>query len=97
MAPFTCFQPFDKDLEKKMSKYETCLTDIRHWPMKTSFHALLTFIYFVTFLFFGLCFLLILVSLDTRITVLFILDLHMKYTVEMVSLGTYIVWFVVVR
>ncbi len=38
---------------------------------------------------------LLLVSLDID-PVLFVLDLHMKYTVEVVPLCTYIVWFVIV-
>ncbi len=60
-----------------------------------TFHALLTFIYFCYFyLFFGLCLLLLLVSLDVD-PVLFVLDLHMKYTVEMVPLCMYFVWFVI--
>ncbi len=46
------------------------------------------------FLFFGLCLLLLLVSLDID-PILFVLDLHMKYTVEVVPLCTYIVWFVI--
>ncbi len=59
-----------------------------------SMHCLLSFT-FVTFLFFGLCLLLLIVSLDID-PVLFVLDLHMKYTVEVVPLHTYIVWFVIV-
>ncbi len=47
------------------------------------------------FWFFGLCLILLLVSLDID-SVLFVLDLHMKYTVEVVPLPTYIVWFVIV-
>ncbi len=47
-------------------------------------------------LFFGHCILLLLlVSLDID-PVLFIVDLLIKYTVEVVSLHMYIVWFVIV-
>ncbi len=64
--------------------------------LKTSFHALLTFIYFCyLFLFFGLCLLLLLVFLDID-PVLFVMDLHIKYIVEVVPLHTYIVWFVII-
>ncbi len=42
-----------------------------------------------------LCLLLFLVSLDIDY-VLFILDLYMKYTVEVVPLCTYILWSVIV-
>ncbi len=52
-------------------------------------------LFLLPFLFFGLCRLLLLVSLDIDY-VLFVLDLHMKYTVEVVPLCTYIVWFVIV-
>ncbi len=68
---------------------------LNRFLLKTSFHALLTFIYFCYFLFFGLCLLLLLVSLDID-PVLFVLDLHMKYTVQVVFLLRYIVWFVIV-
>ncbi len=64
--------------------------------LTTFFHALLTFMYFCyldySFAFFLL---LLLVSLDID-PVLFVLDLHMKYTVEVVPLHMYIVWFVIV-
>ncbi len=55
-----------------------------------SMHLLL-----LPFLFFVLCLLLLLVSLDID-PVLLVLDLHMKYTVKVVPLCTYIVWFVIV-
>ncbi len=42
------------------------------------------------FRFIGLC---LLVSPDVN-SLLFVLDLHMKYTVDVVSLSTHIVWFV---
>ncbi len=58
-------------------------------------YALLAFIYFCYLFILGLCLLLLLVSLDID-PVLFVLDLHMKYTVEVVSLCLYIVWFVIV-
>ncbi len=45
---------------------------------------------------FGICLLLLLVSLDSIDPDLFVLDLHMKYTVEVVPLCTYIVWIVIV-
>ncbi len=76
------------------------LTGIGHVQMDPtswrphSRHCLLSFT-FVTFLFFGVCLLLLPVSLDID-PVLFVLDLHMKYTVEVVPLRTYIVWFVIV-
>ncbi len=57
-------------------------------PIIAYFHLFL-----LPFLFFGLCLLLLLVSLDID-PVLFVLDLHMKYTVEVVHLRMYIVWFV---
>ncbi len=50
-------------------------------------------LFLLPFLFFDLSVLLILVSLDID-PVFFVLDLHMKYTVEVVPLRTYIVWFV---
>ncbi len=43
----------------------------------------------------NLCLLLLLVSLNID-PALFVLDLHMKYTVEVVTLRTYIVWVVIV-
>ncbi len=60
------------------------------FPCIANFHLLL-----LTFWFFDLCLLLLVVSLDIY-PVLFVLDLHMKYTVEVVHLCTYIVWFVIV-
>ncbi len=57
-------------------------------------HCLLS-LTFVTFLFFDLCLVLLLLSLDID-PVLFVLDLHMKYTVEVVPLHMCIVWFVIV-
>ncbi len=59
-------------------------------PCIAYFHLLL-----LPFLFFGFCLLLLLVSFDID-PVLFVLDLYMKYTVEVVPLRTYIVWFVIV-
>ncbi len=59
-------------------------------PCIAYFHLLL-----LPFLFFGLCLLLLLVSLDID-PVLFVLDLQMQYTVQVVPLRTYIVWFVIV-
>ncbi len=50
---------------------------------------------FVTFLFIGLHTVLLLVSPDV-ILILFVLDLHMKYTMEVVPLCVYIAWFVIV-
>ncbi len=52
--------------------------------LKTSFHSLLTFVYFCSLfdsLFFFLCLLPLIVSLDID-PVIFVLDLHMQYTVE---------------
>ena len=59
------------------------------FPCIAYFHSLLS-----PFRLFGLCLLLLLVSLDFD-PVLFVLDLHMKYTVEVVPLRTYIVWSVI--
>ncbi len=50
------------------------------YPLKTSFHCLISFTY-VTFLFHGLCLLLLLVYPDVD-PVLFVLDLHREYTAE---------------
>ncbi len=54
------------------------------------FHSLLLLAWFI-----GLCLLLLLVSPDGG-PVLFVLDLHMEYTAEVIPLCTYIVWFVIV-
>ncbi len=62
--------------------------------MKISFHCVLYFA-LVAFFMIGLCLLLVLVSPDVDL-VLFVLDLHIKYTVEVVPLHSYIVWFVIV-
>ncbi len=48
----------------------------------------------IAYLHFDLCLLLLLVSSDVD-PALFVLDLHMKYTVGVVPLRTYIVWFVI--
>ncbi len=58
-------------------------------PCITYFHLFL-----LSVLVFGLWILLLLVSLDID-PVLFVLDLHMKYTVEVFPQCTYIVWFVI--
>ncbi len=59
-----------------------------------SMHCLFSFTLVIYFYYFGLCLLLLLVPLDIN-PVLFVLDLYMKYTVEMVPLWTYIAWFVI--
>ncbi len=53
-------------------------------------HCLL-YLFMLPFLFFGLCLLLLLLSLDID-PVLFVMDFYMKYTVEVVPLCMYIVW-----
>ncbi len=68
---------------------------LNRFLLKTSLHVLLTFIYFCYVFDTLTCLLLLLVSLDID-PVLFILDLHMKYTVEVVPLHTYMVRFVIV-
>ncbi len=62
--------------------------------LKTSFHCLLSFT-FVTFFIHWPFSLLFLVPTDVD-PVLFVLDLHMKYTVVVVTLCTYIAWFVII-
>ncbi len=61
------------------------------FPCIAYFHLLLLAFYSLAF-----CLLLLLVSLDID-PVLLVLDLQMKYTVEMVPLDMYIVWFVIMR
>ncbi len=78
------------DKKEKASKLHTQQVPPEDlFPCIAYFHLLL-----LPFLFFGLCLLLLLVSLNID-PVLFVLGLHMKYTVEVVPLRTYIVWFVI--
>ncbi len=66
---------------------------LNRFLLKISF--LLSFNLFLPFWLIGLCLLSLLVSHDVN-PVLVVLDLHMKYTVEVVPLHKYIVWFVIV-
>ncbi len=59
--------------------------------LMTSFHCLILLFFLVTFPICRSCLQLILVSTDVG-AVLFVLDLHMKYTVEVVLLCGYMVW-----
>ncbi len=58
-------------------------------PLLTFFHVCYLFWFIDVYL------LLVLISTDVN-NVLFVLDLHMKYTMEAVNVYSYIVWFVIV-